>query len=110
MLRAFAQESVNLKYLPEELSPTYRWTENDAWERLALDRGYVKISENRVVANDPRWVWLTLKPLVLEGEIYDYIHVTVTPSCDVTASITLFEDEVKIVLREGVEFLRKKLI
>jgi hypothetical protein len=105
MLRAFARE-LDSSFLPEELSKDYPWTENSAWERLALNRNYVKVSGLEIVANDAKWIWLTLKPMALEGEIGYRLHITVSPNENQVASKDLSEDEIKNVLRDGYKSLQ----
>lgn len=109
MLRAFARGELEKQFLPEELTPDYPWTENSAWERLALNRNYVKVSGMEVVANDAKWIWLTIKPLVLEGEIADRLDVAVTPHEGQVASCRLDLDEIKELLQSGYKALETRL-
>jgi len=108
MLRAFAR-GIDKEFLPEELSPDYPWTENTAWERLALNRNFVKVSGLEIVANDSKWIWLTIKPLVLEGEISDYLDITVSPNEERTASCRINLEQIKQILKDGYRALEKVL-
>jgi hypothetical protein len=109
MLRAFAKDEYEKEFLPEELSPEYPWTENSAWERLALNRNHVKVSGLEIVANDVGWLWLTIKPLVLEGEIGDRLDVVCTPHEGQVSSCTLNEEEIKDILANGKKSLEERL-
>lgn len=109
MLRAFAKGELEQQFLPEELTPDYPWTENSAWERLALNRNYVKVSGLEIVANEIGWLWLTIKPLVLEGEIGNRLDVVYTPHEGQVASCSLDEDDIKLVLKNGKKALEERL-
>lgn len=109
MKRAFAR-GIDKEYLPEELNPDSLWTEDSAWEQLAINRNFVKVDNNIIVANDLRWIWLTLKALALEGYLnFDSIEIQIPQIDGDVLSYSLPAQIIKMVLNMGIKSLEEYL-
>lgn len=105
MKRAFAN-GLDKKYLPEELDNFFNWTENKAWEQLAINRDFVKIDENTITANNPTLVWATLKALYFDNKLnIDEIVIEIIKDNDDIKIVSIDQDLLKTILQNGATTL-----